>query len=216
MPTVRCYVVAVTTTLVTLFAIACATTATPAPRGTAAGSLAITSAEADTLSTLPTVPPLSAGDRDLLTRMSDANILEHLTTSDSVEVAMAQVARRRSQSRVVSSYARRMLLDHETSMRDMKSIASQHNLPMQIAQGDTSEPRLFGMLDSLGATVTSTDFDRRYIDSQIRLHQHMLAELRTLQTVARDDLLKRHIDDAIPIVRSHLARALTIASAMKT
>ena len=216
MATVRCPVATATATLAALFAAACASTATQAPRGTAAGSLALAAVEADTLTTLPPVPPLSPGDRDLLSRMSDANILEHLTTSDSVEVAMAQVARRRSRSQAVWSFARRMILDHGTSMRDMKSIANERDLPMQIAQGDTSELRLFRTLDTLDASVAGTDFDRLYIRWQIQLHQHMLAELQALQGIARDDLLKRHIDDAIPIMRSHLARALAIASAIKT
>jgi putative membrane protein len=187
---------------------ACATTKNQVITRSAAGNLP--PRDIDTVGVSPTIPALSANDQRLLNRMTDANILGHLATEDSLEVAMAQVARRRTQNAAVSGFARRMILEHSTSLLDLKAIADRRGLSMQIAPGDTNAIVMFRLLDSLKTTTPDGGFDRWYITSQIDVHQRLLAELQTLHDVARDESLKRHIEAEIPVARSHLARAVAI------
>ena len=178
--------------------------ATQPPPQSAAGFVAT-----DTLSISPTIPALPMPDRELLLRLRDPNILEHLRAGDSLEIAMAQVARHRANDTAIGRFAGRMIADHTMSLLDEKALADRRGLSMQIAPGDTIGPHLFALLDSLETTPTR-QFDRRYMAVQIQMHQHMLAELQALRMVASDESLKRHIDQSIPVVRAHLARAIAI------
>jgi predicted outer membrane protein len=99
-----------------------------------------------------------------------------------------------------------MSLEHD------RLISMRTGLGVQIMPGDTSNLMGFRLLDSLATGISATDFDRRYLVSQIDLHQRMLAELQTLQRVARDEALRRQVADQMPVIEQHLARAQRLAS----
>jgi putative membrane protein len=186
------------------------TTATMLPMPATTGSAA------GTLSQSVTVPALPQSDIDFLRRMSDANILEHTASGDSLEIAMAQAAVRRTQHAGVASFARTMIADHTMSLQHGQAIAAQTNIGMTMATGDTSAMPMFAKLDSLNGIVSAADFDRRYLQSQVAMHQHMLAELQTLRTVAHDTAVRQHIDMMIPVVEQHLVRAQALAQQVGT
>ncbi len=47
--------------------------------------------------------------------------------------------------------------------------------------------------------------------SQVQLHQHVLAELEALQSVAKNPAVREEIANTMPIVRDHLSRAHALA-----
>lgn len=158
------------------------------------------------------VPALSSSDIRQLRGMSDANILNHLATSDSLEIAMAQLAVRRSGNDEVVSLAHHIIADHSRSLNSDRMISTGLAIPMQMMPGDTSGMLLFHTLDSLDAAGPTARFNAEYVRSQIALHQRMLAELETLQAVAHDRNVRQQIANDIPVVESHLRLAQQVAN----
>lgn len=171
-----------------------------------------TSTAAGTIPMTVNVPPLPESELSSLRMMNDANILQHMSTSDSLEIAMAQVALQRTQSNGVRNLARTIIADHSRSLSTGKAIARQNNIPLQLAPGDTSGMHGYMMLGRL--QNAGTDFDRVYLGSQIRLHRHMLAELEALQTTATSTPVRQHILDDIEPVQRHLDLAQQLATSL--
>ncbi|HEY4131018.1 MAG TPA: DUF4142 domain-containing protein [Gemmatimonadaceae bacterium] len=201
---VRTVVASLVSTLAVCVVAGCASA--PSSRSTsAAGVLAL--GDNSSIS----VPGLSTAETDMLERMSDANILSRLCSSDSLEIEMAKTARDRSTSVGVRDYARQLIGDHSVSWRHDRMIAMRPGLSIQMMPGDTSSLMGFRLLDSLRTMVPANEFDRRFLMSQIDMHGHLLAQLQTLRRVAHDKALRDHIDALLPIVQQHLARAQGLA-----
>lgn len=157
------------------------------------------------------VPSLSLAETDKLERMTDANILSRLCFTDSLEIEMAKVARARSGSVGVRDYARQLIADHSMSLQHDRMISTHRDVTMQFVPGDTSSLMGFRELDSLRTSVPASDFDRRFLTSQIATHGHLIAQLQTLQRVAHDRALRDQITNQIAVAQKHLMRAQWLA-----
>jgi putative membrane protein len=157
------------------------------------------------------VPSLPASESDMLERMTDANILSRLCSTDSLEIEMAKVARDRASNGAVREFAGKLIADHSMSLASDKLIALRPNLSIQLMPGDTTTMMGFRLLDSLRAGASSSGFDRQYLMSQISMHERYIAQLQTLAHVGRDKALREHIAQQIPTVQGHLMRAQALA-----
>jgi predicted outer membrane protein len=171
-----------------------------------------TSTAAGTVPMTVNVAPLPESELSSLRMMTDANILQHMSMSDSLEIAMANVALKRSQSNGVLKLARTIIADHSRSLSTGKAIARQNNIPLQLAPGDTSGMHGYMMVNRL--QNVGSDFDRIYLGSQIRMHRHMLAELEALRNTATSTPVRQHILDAIEPVQRHLDQAQQLAASL--
>jgi predicted outer membrane protein len=191
--------------LVALFAIsALAATASAQQKGsssTASGTV--------DLSAYP-IPPLDASEQQLLRGMSDADILGHFITVDSMEVATADSAIRILKTDDVLAYARLMHAAHTEHWKHDRDVASQAGITPITIFGGLKASHVAASLDSVHAASDVT-LDRHYVMSQVELHQHVLAELEELQKVAKNPAVRDEISATIPVVRDHLARAHALA-----
>jgi predicted outer membrane protein len=144
--------------------------------------------------------------------MSDANILGHLASVDSFEVALSDSAILKSKSDTVLGYARTMRSMHLGSRTAARQIGKDLNLPLTTIAGEMRRTHVFAPEDSL-ANASELTVDRHYLQQQIELHDHMLAELSVLQDVAKDDRVRENVRGRIPVVQSHLDYARQVAKA---
>ena len=156
------------------------------------------------------VPPLAPAEEKFLRGFSDANILGHLYQNDSMEVGIGQAALRRSRNDAVLNYAKLMVLDHTTAMKMDKSLGKSTGVGLTMIVGEMAKSHMGVSVDSVDIASDLT-VDRHYVMSQVEMHQHMLAELRTLREVAQNQAIREQIDAEIPAVREHLAKAHAIA-----
>lgn len=153
---------------------------------------------------------LEPGEVTVLRQMSDANILGHLMTLDSLEVTLADTALYHVKTDDVGAYAKMMHLAHEDDWKALKDIASSTGLvPTLDVEKLRTKPVAAG-LDSVRKTSDVTK-DQLFMRTQIEMHREALAELQVLDGVARNRMLREHISSMIPVVRDHLARAMAIA-----
>ncbi|HEX4682510.1 MAG TPA: DUF4142 domain-containing protein [Gemmatimonadaceae bacterium] len=155
-------------------------------------------------------PPLSTSEIQVLRGMSDEDILGHMVLVDSMEMATADTAMRLIRSDALLSYARLMRANHSTDRAAVLDISQRTGIPIVQQFGGLRASHVAASLDSLRQASDLT-IDRHYIMSQVQLHAHVLRELETLQDVARNDAVRQHIAEMIPVVRDHLARAHAIA-----
>jgi putative membrane protein len=154
---------------------------------------------------------ISPREVKMLQSMTDPNILGHMAMADSVEIVMAKMAQNRSKSDGVLQFAKQMLADHTASLDNERAVARRTGLGMQTMTGELNVSHFGTMVDSVSPKVSDIAFDRDYVLAQVQMHQHILMELRTLQTVARNPAVRSHIAATIPVVAEHLKRARALA-----
>lgn len=146
----------------------------------------------------------------MLRQMSDANIIGHLLTVDSLEITLADTALRVTKSDMIGEYARMMHLNHDDDRKALRDIAGAAGLIPTVDVTKLRSSHVAAGVDSVRLTSEITK-DQRFLQAQIELHKHALAELQVLRDVARNAALRQHIIDMIPVVQNHLARAQTLA-----
>jgi predicted outer membrane protein len=157
------------------------------------------------------IPAIDASELQILRGMSDADILGHLITVDSLEVATADTALRLSKSDEVLAYAKLTRENALENLRRDRALARETGItPTPIFAGFKTT-HAAAMLDSV-SIASDTKIDRYYIMSQVGSDQHVLGELETLEGVAKNPALRDHIATMIPALRDHLARAHALAA----
>ena len=162
------------------------------------------------LSDSPPVPPLGDAEVQLLRRMSDANILGHLAMIDSIEAQLSDHVIAYSLSDAVLAYANEMDSAYRNATNRDHQLGEETGLGLTTMAGDLKRSHLGPAIDSV-AMASDRSLDRNYMLSQIQLHQHELAELETLQSVARNSVVREHLMTRIPVIRDELSRAHAIA-----
>ena len=158
---------------------------------------------------MATAADLGTAETTLLRQMSDGNIIGHLITLDSIEVAMSDTALFHIKSGGVGDYAKMMHLMHSDDWKALKDLAGATGIVPTVDVTKLRSSHIAAGVDSVRKGSDATK-DQQYMRAQIELHQHALAELQVLQGVAKASALRSHISDMIPVVRDHLARAMAI------
>src|SRR5205085_8987349 len=118
-------------------------------------------------------------------------------------VALSDSAILKSKSDTVLGYARAMRSAHLASRTAARGIGKELNLPLTTIAGEMKRTHMFAPEDSL-ANASETQVDRHYLQQQIEMHQHMLAELNVLGSVAKNDRVRENVMSRIPVVQAHL------------
>lgn len=158
------------------------------------------------------IPALDASEAQLLRGMSDADILGHFITVDSMEVATADSALRIVKTDDVLEFARLMRAAHSENLKRDRDLAQQTGITPIMMFGGLRASHVAASLDSI-RQASDLKLDYHYVTSQVELHQHVLAELQELRGVAKNPAIVQQIDALIPMVRDHLARAHALAVA---
>jgi predicted outer membrane protein len=143
--------------------------------------------------------------------MSDADILGHLVTVDSIEVVTADSALRLSRSDDVLDLAKHMKATHSANLRQDKDLAKENGIIPTTIFGGFKATHVAASLDSVGIASDLT-IDRHYVMSQVELHQHVLAELEALENNAQNAAVRQYLVTLIPALRDDLTRSEAVAA----
>jgi predicted outer membrane protein len=168
------------------------------------------STAAGTVLPLYSAAPVGVSETELLRRMSDANILGHLATMDSIEVSMSEWTAGLSKSDAVLKYAKEMDATYRNNLNRDHQLAQQTGIGMTTMAGELKRSHIGPSLDSV-QIASDLNLDRLYLLSQVQFHRHMLDELQTLEPAAKHPAIRAHIAAAIPIQQDQLMRARAIA-----
>lgn len=145
--------------------------------------------------------------------MNDGNILSWMGMADSLEIAMANMAKTKAQHADVRKFAQMMITEHALMQKEGQALARKQN----IAPIAPSRQMVTYDMMSQNSTLekaTGNAFDSIYIGSQIAMHQHVLDNLGNVKP--QNGELKAAIEKAKPHVQHHLDEARRIQSAIRS
>ena len=145
--------------------------------------------------------------------LTDAEIAHVAVTANSIDSAMAELAKTKTQNPEVRSFAETMITDHSAVNRQATQLAQRLNVtPMdndvsrQLQQGADQARREL-------SAKSGAEFDRAYIDREVTYHQAVLDALdKTLIPQAQNAELKALLEQVRPAVAAHLERARQLQS----
>lgn len=140
--------------------------------------------------------------------LNDGQILAVASAANQGEVDAAEVARKNASSADVKQFAAMMMTHHRDAMNKERQV--QDKAKVQLEPNDVStniksegEQSLATLRNQSGA-----EFDRMYIDSQVKLHRDVLTTIdRQLLPDVSSPAVKAHLQQMRKDVAAHLAKA---------
>jgi putative membrane protein len=134
---------------------------------------------------------------------TDANILAHLATGDSLEVETAKLAQQRTQNAQVRQLAQMLINDHSKNQQQGLALAKKAGITPQPAPSDTTPQHVQNEMSRWESDSSPAQFDREWLTFQVEHHSQDLAMLPKLQKQAQSGALKSFIGQTVPVIRKH-------------
>jgi putative membrane protein len=143
--------------------------------------------------------------------LSDPQIVAIADAANKGEVDEAKLAVKKAKDPQVKQFAQMMLTDHGDALNKTKQLSSQLNITPETTQTSTQlQTDSQNAISSLSGQ-SGADFDKAYIDLQVKDHQQVLNDLDTkLIPSAHNADLKKQLTDLRPKIAEHLQKAQQI------
>jgi putative membrane protein len=142
---------------------------------------------------------------------SDGEVLSFAMALNDVEVQMAEMAKKNAESSEVKNFAAMMSTHHQQSMGKIRSVQGKSKIQLETndlsAKVKSDADQNMAMLrDKKGK-----EFDRLYIDSQVRMHQDALDQIdaQVLPAVSKGEV-KTSLNEMRRSIQDHLTKAKSI------
>lgn len=144
--------------------------------------------------------------------MSDGSIVAWMGMADSMEIAMANMAKTKAQHADVKKFAQMMATEHAKMKKEGQALASKQN----ITAAPSPQMDAYDMMTQHSDLVNATGraFDSLYMRSQVAMHQHVLDNLSAVKPQSAE--LKAAIEKVKPHIQQHLEEARRIQGALVT
>jgi putative membrane protein len=147
--------------------------------------------------------------------LNDAQVAAVVHALNLGEIQQAQVAVSKAKSPEVKRFAQHMLSDH----RDMQSKDAALLSRLQITPSDNSVSNQLktdaqNELSTL-QSATGKDFDRDYIDAQVRAHNQALELIDRMMSSVKSPELRAQLQKARPKIEDHMREAERIQQALQ-
>jgi putative membrane protein len=141
---------------------------------------------------------LSEIDRDFMTKAA---------RSDMTEIKTSQLALQRSQNQEVRDYAQQMIQQHTNSSKELTQIAQSKGVTLPKDMGSKNKP----LMDKL-EKLSGAEFDRVYMQGQVKAHQKTLNEYQSYLQNGKDNQLIAFANKVAPLVSQHLDMAQSMVA----
>jgi len=147
--------------------------------------------------------------------LPDAEILHVLHTANTGEIAEGKLAKAQATSKDVQAFADQMVTEHQKMDKEGDDLAKK--LALAPKDNTTSQALRDGAEKTQAnlKPLKGAEFDRAYIDAQVKDHQTVLADIdELLLPSATDAQLKKLLQDARPKVAAHLQHAKKLQASL--
>jgi putative membrane protein len=136
----------------------------------------------------------------------DAETLVQAAVNGMMEIQSSQVAASMATQPSVKEFANMMITEHTNMSNEVKSLASKKGFTLPAAlDADHQED-----IEDMKKWAKGKEFDNKYIEEQIDMHEKTLDELENRMAKTADSDLKMWAEKAAASVRTHLGRAKQI------
>lgn len=140
---------------------------------------------------------------------NDNMIVGMMSGANGAEIAAGQIAAEKATNADVRQYATNMVEEHQRMQGQTDSVVAIMNLD-RAQVPDSLSQHMEQARQMLQSQAAGAEFDRMYMESQVRDHQNTLTALQGVQNAVQNERLRTVITGAIPAVQQHLERARTI------
>jgi putative membrane protein len=202
------------------------TAANPAPaessQATATGSAVSSDAGATASETAassgpaPAASSASAPPADAPVALTDEQILQIIHVANQGEIEQARLAQSKSKNPRVKKLAAMMIKDHTAADAKGMAVAKKGSLtPAPSATSTTLESEAKSVTSTL-SSQSGADFDRDYVDIQVKEHQAVLDMIdQKLLPNAKNPNLIAFLNEVRPKIAKHLQHAQDLQSALQ-
>ena len=148
--------------------------------------------------------------------LTDANIVAILDEANAADSAAGAVAVRKGTNKDVVDFGRTMMRDHHMLRQQGQRLAKQLNVTPQPPANDSLKMMADQNMSRLNSLPKGAAFDTAYINSEVVVHQKVLATAQKAQGAAQNPQLKDLITKAAPAIQGHLTRAQQIQQRLGT
>jgi putative membrane protein len=147
---------------------------------------------------------------------NDAQIAGIVVAANTVDINAGKLAKSRSHSKEVKSFAQRMITDHTGVNKQASALVKKLKVtPEESATSKSLKDEGAATLKKLKG-MKGAEFDKAYIDNEVSYHQTVLDALdKTLIPNAKNAELKDLLMKTRPAFEDHLEHAKKIQASMK-
>jgi putative membrane protein len=122
--------------------------------------------------------------------------------TNAAEIAMAEVAQERASNDNVKHYAKHLQQEHELATERLQQIAQKKNVDVP------NEPnRMHKEQTNRLSQLQGAEFDKAYIDAQVKAHQQAIRVFEQQAKSAQDAEIRQYAQMHLPTLREHLEQA---------
>lgn len=172
-----------------------------------AGATETGSNGAGRLSSSDTMPaPAAPASATTDSAATPAAILSQMNVANTAEIQVARMAAKKASSSDVKKLAEKLAVDHSKNREEVKALARKLNQPVTpAAGGDITAPDSAAMPSDLEGK-SGADFDRAFVEHQIRVHQSNIQKLQDQMLPAADNAqVKVYLQKTLADMQRHLA-----------
>lgn len=144
--------------------------------------------------------------------MSEANILAHMLTVDSLEIEMARLATTKGSDARVRDFATMLLNDHSAHLATTLEVPAKEGITPVPFTNDVEAARMRGMLVWLANTPAGAPWDAAFLRFQAAHHQNELDILNLNSKNAHDDDFEAHMGKTAESLTKHRDHARSLAT----
>lgn len=152
-----------------------------------------------------------------MTGYSDSDIAAIVTNANQGEIDEGQTAVTKASSDSVRAFAQMMVTDHTNALNQAQTLFGQRNITVS-SSNDVANNLKSGASQTVSAlnTYSGSEFDQKYIQSQIDTHQWLLNTLdNTLIPSAHSRQLRDLLNTQRTAVAMHLDRARQVQAGLR-
>ena len=143
--------------------------------------------------------------------MSDENVAARLAATDSAEIMLGRLALEKAKNADVKAYAQ-MMVDHHTTMKNEGAAAAQSDGIVPVPAPDDQTPMEMQAAHDRLSALDADAFDRAYIDQMVADHQKAVSFVQANMGTVKGTALRAHMEKGLPMIQSHLDRAIELQS----
>ena len=140
-------------------------------------------------------------------QLSDANIVALLDEANIADSASGAYALGKATDPEVKAFAKLMIGEHHAMRAQGQQLAKRLNVTPETPANNPLKPAVASAMSALRAAPKGAQFDRTYIEQEVGIHQAVLDLAEKAHGAARNEQLKKLIEQAKPVIEKHLDRA---------
>jgi putative membrane protein len=180
------------------------------PRSTTLTAAALTALAACAFAAPAASQVTTAGGEVVST--AQKHLVGNLITLDSIQAATAKLAATKTQNAEVREFASTLAADHGGHAIALQRISDKKDVGREAEAGNTTATEFATRYTSLESMPAGPEFDRAFLQAIVANHQAEIAVITSGKSAAKDDDLKKDLDECASTLRSHLSKAHDLSS----